>query len=108
MFFISDALAQEGAPPPGGGLSMIFFMVVIFALFYFMLIRPQQKRAKEHKAMVDTLEKGNEVVTTGGILGRITKLDDNFVTLDVGAGTEIRVQRHAVHQVMPKGTMRKA
>jgi preprotein translocase subunit YajC len=105
-FLIRDAFAQ-GAPGGGGPpVADILFIVVIFAVFYFLLIRPQQKRAKEHKKMVGALAKGDEVVTNGGLLGKITKAGDNFVTLEVGEGTEVLVQRGAVAALMPKGTMK--
>jgi preprotein translocase subunit YajC len=86
------------------GLASFLPLVVIFVLFYFLLIRPQTKKAKDHKAMIAALAKGDEIVTTGGMLGRVTALDDSFVTLAVAQNVEVRVQRHAVAQVMPKGT----
>jgi preprotein translocase subunit YajC len=94
--------------PAGGstspGFASFLPLIVIFVLFYFLLIRPQTKKAKEHKAMIAALAKGDEIVTTGGMLGRVTALDDSFVTLAVAQNVEVRVQRHAVAQVMPKGT----
>jgi preprotein translocase subunit YajC len=78
--------------------------VVIFILFYFLLIRPQQKRAKQHKEMVTALKKGEEIVTNGGLLGKVTDLDDNFITLEIASGLNAKVQRQSVSQVMPKGT----
>jgi preprotein translocase subunit YajC len=81
-------------------------MIVLFALLWFLLIRPQQKRAKEHRNMVNALSKDDEVVTSGGILGRITHLDENFVRLEVAENTEVSVQRHSVASLMPKGTMK--
>jgi preprotein translocase subunit YajC len=109
--FISDAFAQQapaGGPPPaaGGGLFSLVLLVVMFVAFYFLLIRPQAKRAKEHRAMVAALAKGDEVVTAGGVLGRITKLDENYLSLEVADGVEIKVQRHAVQAVLPKGTLK--
>jgi preprotein translocase subunit YajC len=109
-FFISDAWA-EAAPPAGaaqGGLSSLVFLIVIFAIFYFMLIRPQAKRQKEHKKMVEALAKGDEVVTNGGVLGKITEVSDNFVQLEITEGVQIKVQRQAVAQLMPKGTIKSA
>ena len=104
-FFIQDAMAQGGgqggSPFPG-----LIMLVVLFALFYFMLIRPQQKRQKEHKEMVEKLAKGDEVVTQGGVLGKITQVGDAFITIEVSQGTEIRVQRMAVATLMPKGTIK--
>lgn len=104
-FFISDAYAQGGgAGAPGMG--DFLFLIVIFAVFWFLLIRPQQKRQKEHKAMVEGLSKGDEVVTNGGLLGKITKVGDNFVTLEISDGLKVQVQRVAVAALMPKGTMK--
>ena len=104
-FFISSAFAQDAAAQPGGLISFLP-LIVIFALFYFMLIRPQMKRAKEHKQLVAGLQKGDEVVTSGGLLGKITRIEDSFVTVKVAENVEIKVQRHAVSSVMPKGTLK--
>ncbi len=104
-FLISDAWAQDGGLG-GGGLVGILPMVLIFVVFYFLLIRPQQKRAKEHRGMVASLEKGNEVVTNGGVLGKITDVDDSFVTLQIAAEVSVKVQRPAISQMMPKGTVK--
>ena len=76
----------------------------IFVLFYFLLIRPQQKRAKQHKEMVAALKKGEEIVTNGGLLGKVTEVSDNFVTVEVSSGLNVRIQRQSISQVMPKGT----
>lgn len=106
-FFIQDALAQTaaGAPTNGAmGLMNLLFPIVLIAAFYFLLIRPQTKRAKEHKQMVDGLKKGDEVVTGGGVLGRITEVGDNFVQVEIADGVNIRVQKQAVGSLMPKGT----
>jgi preprotein translocase subunit YajC len=81
-------------------------IVLMFVLLYFMLIRPQMKRAKDHKAMIEALEKGAEVVTSGGIVGRITKLSDAYVTIEIAPNTEIVVQKQAVQTLLPKGTMK--
>ena len=102
---ISDAWAQAG----GGGGSSLFSMLplaLIFVLFYFLLIRPQQKKKKEHKDMVATMKVGDEVATNGGLLGKVTDLDDNLVTLDVAMGVNFQVQRHAIAQMVPKGTFK--
>ena len=107
-FFISDAYAQTGAQAAGPGIFDFVFLIILFAVFYFLLIRPQQKRAKEHKRMVEALAKGDEVVTNGGLLGKITKVGDNFITVEVADETLVRVQRSAVAQVLPKGTMKDA
>lgn len=104
-FFISDAAAQtDGVFGSGGAVNMII-MVGMFVVFYFLLIRPQQKRQKEHKNMVSGLAKGDEVVTMGGILGKITAVDENFISVEIAKGTEIKVQRVSVQAMMPKGTV---
>lgn len=106
-FLISDAMAE--APAAAGQSDPILGflpLIVIFIIFYFLLIRPQSKRAKEHKNMVSALAKGDEVVTSGGILGRITSLDDNFVTLEISTGVEVNIQRSAIGSLMPKGTLK--
>ena len=101
-FFISDAWAQ--GTDAGGSLFSLLPLVVIFVLFYFLLIRPQQKRAKQHKEMVAALKKGEEIVTNGGLLGKVTEVSDNFVTVEVSSGLNVRIQRQSISQVMPKGT----
>lgn len=102
---ISPAYAQ-GAGATGGGIESIVLIVLMFAVLYFLMIRPQMKRAKEHKAMIDALQKGDEVITTGGILGRITKISEGYVTLEIANGIEVQVQRPAVQIVLPKGTLK--
>ncbi len=102
-FLISDAWAQAGGGG-GSGLFSLLPLVGIFVLFYFLLIRPQQKRAKQHKEMVAATKKGDEVVTNGGLLGKVTGVDDNFVSLEIARDLTVRVQRQAISQVMPKGT----
>ncbi len=104
-FFINNAYA-EAAPPPGGGIEFLIMIAIFFGIMYFMIIRPQSKRAKEHKALLSGLRKGDEVVTNGGLLGKISALDENFITLQIAEGTEIQVQRQAIAAVMPKGTMK--
>ena len=105
-FFISDAMAQGAQAQPEGGLLGFLPIILIFIIFYFLLIRPQVKRAKEHKKMVEALAKGDEVVTSGGILGKITEVDENFVSLEVAQGMHLRVQKTAVASLMPKGTLK--
>lgn len=105
-FFISNAYAQDAAAQ--GGLMSFLPLIVIFAVFYFMLIRPQMKRAKEHKQLVSQLAKGDEVITNGGILGKITDVSDAFVTLELTENVKIKVQRQAVANIMPKGTIKSA
>ncbi len=104
-FFIQDAWAQN-APQQGGGASFLFMMIIFFVIFYFLVIRPQMKQQKEHKKLVEGLTKGDEVVTSGGMLGRINQVGDNFVLLEVADGTEVKVQKNAVSAVMPKGTVK--
>ena len=106
-FFISDAYAQAGGPG-GAPYGDILFLVLLFAVFYFLLIRPQQKRAKEHKKMVEAVAKGDEVVTNGGLLGKITKVGESFVTVELADNVQIKVQKHAIASVMPKGTVKSA
>ncbi len=103
---ISPAYAQ--AAPSGGGDGLIGFLPIIlmFVLLYFLMIRPQMKRAKEQKAMIEALQKGDEVVTAGGVVGRISKLGDQYVTLEIAANTEVVVQRSAVSVPLPKGTLK--
>ena len=107
-FLISPAYAQAAGGSAGGGFSQILILVVFVAIFYFMLIRPQQKRMKDQQAMLAKLAVGDEVVTSGGILGRITEVGDVFVTLEIAEGVRIRVQRSQIAQLMPKGTLKGA
>lgn len=105
--FISDAMAAgDAATAAQGGFGSLIPLVLIFVIFYFLLLRPQIKRAKEHKKMTESLAKGDEVVTTGGMLGRIAKLDDSFITLEIAEGVSVKVQRSAVGSLMPKGTLK--
>jgi len=105
-FFIASAYAQDSGAPAGGGLISFLPLIIIFGLFWFMLIRPQMKRQKEHRAMVTALQKGDEVVTSGGMLGKIIEVDESFATVRFAEGVEIKVQKHAVASVVPKGTMK--
>lgn len=106
--FITDAWAQAApaAQQQPNIIEGLLPFVVLFVIFYFLLIRPQQKRAKEHKKMVETLSKGDEVVTTGGLLGKITKVGDNFVEIEVADNVQVKIQRQMVGSVMPKGTLK--
>ena len=103
---ISSAYAQAAGAPADAGLMNIGMLVLMLVVFWFILIRPQMKRAKEHKLMVEALEKGAEVVTAGGIVGKITKIADAYITLEIADNTEIVVQRNAVQTLLPKGTMK--
>ena len=107
-FFINNAYAAGEVAPKGGGdqyITIIIFVVLI-AFFWFFLIRPQQKRQKEHQKMLSAIGKGDEVVTSGGVLGRVKELGDQFITLEVAKDVELRVQRQSISAVMPKGTLK--
>jgi preprotein translocase subunit YajC len=104
-FFIESAMA-EGAPAQGDTTSLLFMMVIFAAVFYFMIWRPQAKRTKDHKNLMASLSKGDEVVTSGGIIGRISKVSDDFVTLTLAEGVETHFQKAAVASVLPKGTIK--
>ena len=101
---ISEAWAAEGSA--GGGFESILLIVAMFAVLYFLMIRPQMKRAKDHRTMVDALQKGDEVITAGGVLGRISKVAEGYVSVEVAPNVEIQVQRVAVQTVLPKGTIK--
>ena len=103
-FLISDAAAQAAPAAAQAGIEGLLFPLAILVFFYFLFIRPQSKRAKEQKQMLAALAKGTEVVTSGGILGKVVEVDDNFVKLEVADNTFLQVQRHAVANMMPKGT----
>lgn len=103
--FISEAWAQSGAAQ-GGGIESMLLIVLMFGVLYFLMIRPQMKRAKEHKAMVETLQKGDEIISAGGMLGRVSKLNENYVTLEIANSIEVQIQRSAVQVVLPKGTIK--
>ncbi|HRP98099.1 MAG TPA: preprotein translocase subunit YajC [Rhodocyclaceae bacterium] len=102
---ISNAYAQAG-DPAGGGLIGLLPLILMFVILWFLMIRPQMKRAKEHKTMVAALAKGDEVITQGGVAGRITDVGDNFVHLEVADKVDIVVQRQSVATVLPKGTLK--
>lgn len=106
-FFISNAMAEGAAAgAQDSGLLGMLPLVLIFVLFYFMLIRPQTKRAKEQKNMVEALAKGDEIVTAGGLLGKITEADDSFLKVVIADGVEVKIQRQSVSTLMPKGTFK--
>ena len=108
--FISNAYAQSASPLDalglGGNVSSFLPLILMFVAMYFLMIRPQQKRAKEQKAMMDALAKGDEIVTAGGVLGRVTKVTDLYVTLEVSSGAELVVQKNSVTMLLPKGTLK--
>lgn len=103
---ISPAYAQAAGGSPGSDIMAFLPMVAIIVVFYFLLIRPQQKRAKETKTMLSALQKGDEVVTAGGVVGRISKLSDSYADLEVAPNVEITVQRSAISLLLPKGTIK--
>jgi len=109
--FISSAIAQTAPAAAAGGdlqssLMGMLPLVLMFVVLYFVMIRPQMKKAKEHKSMIEALAKGDEVATAGGILGKVTKLGDSFIDIEVAAGVEVHLQRSAVVQVLPKGSVK--
>jgi preprotein translocase subunit YajC len=109
--FISSAFAQTAPAAAAGGdmqssLMSMLPLVLMFVVLYFVMIRPQMKKQKEHKSMIDALAKGDEVVTAGGVLGKVSKMGESYVGLEVANGVEVQVQRSAVVQVLPKGTIK--
>ena len=108
--FISQAFAQTAPAAASGGtqstLLSLLPLVLMFVVLYFIMIRPQMKKQKEHKAMIEALAKGDEVVIAGGLLGRVAKLGDSYLNVEVAGGVELQVQRGAVVQVLPKGTFK--
>ena len=104
--FISSAYAQASATGGEPGFMGLLPIVLMFVLLYFLMIRPQMKRAKEAKAMVESLQKGDEVITAGGMLGRISKISEAYITLEIATGTEISIQKAAVQTLLPKGTLK--
>ena len=104
---IPSAYAQgTGGGAAGGGFESMILIVLMFGVLYFLMIRPQMKRAKEHKTMLEALQKGDEVITSGGVLGRITRLSEGYATLEIAPNVEVHVQRPAVQLVLPKGTIK--
>jgi len=104
-FLIAPAYAQDGA---AGGLASFLPLILIFVLFYFLLIRPQQKRQKEHQQMVTALSAGDEVVSGGGMLGKVTEVGEQFVTVEIASNVVVKLQKHTISSVMPKGTIKGA
>jgi len=107
-WLIPSAYAQAAGGPQQNAFLQLLPLVLIFVVFYFLLIRPQAKRAKEHKAMVAALAVGDEVVTSGGILGKVTETAEQFLTVEIAEGVRVKVQRHTVGAVLPKGTLKTA
>lgn len=106
--FISNAYAQGAAPAEGlfGNLTSFLPIILMFVVLYFLMIRPQMKRQKEQQAMMAALAKGDEVITVGGVLGKVSKVTEVYVTLEVAEGTEVVVQKSAVTMLLPKGTLK--
>lgn len=104
--FISNAYAQAAGAAPESSMMSFLPLLLMFVVLYFVMIRPQMKRQKEQKAMIDALAKGDEVVTAGGIVGKVNKVTDAFVTIEVGSGTEMHIQKNAVTTLLPKGTIK--
>lgn len=106
-FFISDAMAAGNTQAAqADGTVSIIMIVAIFVLFYFMLIRPQNKRAKEHRMLIGNIKEGDEVITSGGMLGKITNIEDSYIKVSIADGVEINLQRSAISTVLPKGTLK--
>ena len=104
---ISNAYAQTATPGSlFGGVDQIFIMLAMFGIFYFLMIRPQQKKAKEHKAMLESLGKGDEIITQGGIAGRIVRVGDDFLSIAIAENVEVQLQRTAIAVLLPKGTLK--
>ncbi|MEO7052482.1 MAG: preprotein translocase subunit YajC [Rhodanobacter sp.] len=106
MTFPLSPVIAAAEPQQGGGMSLIIMMVVLFGLMYFMMIRPQMKRQKEHKALVSSLAKGDEVVTNGGMAGRVEEVGETFITVEIAANVRVKLQKGAVQQVLPKGSLK--
>ena len=109
--FISSAFAQTAPAAAAGGdmqstLMSMLPLLLMFAVLYFVMIRPQMKKQKEHRSMIDALAKGDEVVTAGGLLGKVSKIGDSNISVEIAAGVEVQMQRSAVVQVLPKGTLK--
>ena len=108
-FFISTAAAQDAAPTGvGAGFSSLLLPVMLIVVFYFLLIRPQQRKQKEHRAMVEALTVGTEIVTGGGVLGKVTAVGEQFLTVEVADGVHVKIQRHSISAVLPKDTIKHA
>jgi preprotein translocase subunit YajC len=105
---VSPAAAQAAPAQQGSPMSLLVMMVLFFAVFYFMAIRPQMKKAKEHRALLSGLSKGDEVLTNGGVAGRIDDLGESFVTVEIADGVKVKIQKNAISAVLPKGSLKSA
>jgi preprotein translocase subunit YajC len=106
MISLAHAQTAGAAADPTGGLMQMLPLILMFVVLWFLMIRPQMKKAKEHKALLEALAKGDEVVTQGGIVGRITKVGDNYISVEIAEGTEVLVQKPSIGLVLPKGTLK--
>ncbi len=105
-FLIENAWAADGVGAEGGALMQLLPLIVLLVLFYFLLIRPQMKRSKEHRQMIAGLSKGDEIVTSGGLLGRVVEIGDSYMTVEIADSVQIKVQRQSVSSVLPKGSLK--
>ena len=106
MISLAHAQTAGAAADPTGGFMQLLPMILMFVVLWFLMIRPQMKKAKEHKALLEALAKGDEVVTQGGLVGKVTKVGDSYVTVEIAANTEVVVQKPAIGLVLPKGTLK--
>ena len=106
MISLAHAQTAGAAADPTGGLMSLLPMILMFVVLWFLMVRPQMKKAKEHKALIAALQKGDEVVTQGGIIGRIVKVGESYVTVEIAEGTEVVVQKPSIGLVLPKGTLK--
>ncbi len=104
--FISEAMAASNGAEAQSGMSSIIMLVLFGLVFYFLLIRPQSKRQKEHKLMIDSVEKGDEIVTNGGLIGKVSKIDENMIMLKINDNNEVMIQRGMIATTLPKGTIK--
>jgi preprotein translocase subunit YajC len=105
-FFISDALAQAAPAQQADPFMSFLPLIILFVIFYFLLIRPQQKKAKEHREMVSAMKKGDEIVTQGGMVGKVIDVSEGFLTVEIADNVQVKLQSHAVSTVLPKGTIK--
>jgi preprotein translocase subunit YajC len=106
MISLAHAQTAAASSDPTGGFMQLLPMILMFVVLWFLMVRPQMKKAKEHKALIAALAKGDEVVTGGGLVGKVTKVGDNYVTLEIAEGTEVIVQKPSIGLVLPKGTLK--
>ncbi|MDF2867765.1 MAG: preprotein translocase subunit YajC [Gammaproteobacteria bacterium] len=110
-FFISDAYAAASSvatPVPNSGLNTLIMVGIFVLALYFIMLRPQQKRVKEHRNLINSLAKGDEIITNGGLLGKITNISDHFLTISIAENVEIKIQKSAISTTVPKGTIKSA